>query len=138
MIRFLFLLPALLTACAALPSASPPVTGEWGGTHVGLSLKPNGGTLAYDCAAGTVIGPLMLDRDGTFIAEGTHTPGWGGPEIAEQNMPYPGRARPTYHVDYSGKVRGNKMSLQGRLENGVLLGPFALRRGAEPIIFRCM
>ncbi len=138
MIRCLFLVPALLAACAALPSASPPVTGEWGGTHVGLSLRPNGGSLAYDCAAGTIIGPLMLHPNGTFIAEGSHTPGWGGPEIAGQALPYQGRAIPTYHVHYSGKVRGNKMSLQGRLENGVLLGPFTLRRGAEPILFLCM
>lgn len=131
-------MPALLAACATLPTASPPVTGEWGGTHVGLSLTPSGGTLQYDCAAGTMIGPLMLHRDGSFLAEGTHTPGWGGPEIAGQAMPYQGRAIPTYHVHYSGNVRGNRMNLQGRLENGVLLGPFTLRRGAEPILFLCM
>jgi hypothetical protein len=80
----------------------------------------------------------MLHPDGTFIAEGTHTPSGGGPEIAEQAMPHPGRAIPTYHVDYSGKVRGNRMSLQGRLENGVIVGPFTLQRGAEPNLFLCM
>ena len=131
MVRSFFLVPALLAACATLPSERPPVTGEWGGTHVGLSLRPSGGTLEYDCAAGTMIGPLMLHPDGTFIAEGTHTPGKGGPEVE-------GQAMPSYRVRYSGEVRGNRMSLQGRLENGVLLGPFTLRLGAEPIIFRCL
>lgn len=126
----LFCLP-LLAACAAVPAAGLPVSGEWGGTHVGLSLTPAGGTLEYDCAAGTMIGPLMINRDGTFIAEGTHTPGWGGPEID-------GQVLPSYSVRYSGSIRGDSMSLQGRVENGVLLGPFTLRRGAEPIIFRCL
>ena len=75
--------------------------------------------------------PLIAEPDGTFTADGTHTPGWGGPEIQGQVMP-------TFRVRYSGRSRGEIMSLQGRVENGVLLGPFTLRRGAEPIIFRCL
>ncbi len=126
----LFSLP-LLAACAAIPPAGLPVTGEWGGQHVGVRLTPTGGTLEYDCAAGTMMGPLIMKRDGTFIAEGAHTPGWGGPEIQ-------GQVLPSYRVRYSGSVRGNAMSLQGRVENGVLLGPFMLRRGADASIFRCL
>lgn len=126
----LFGLP-LLAACAAVPPSASPITGEWGGQHVGLSLTPAGGRLEYDCAAGTVLGPLRMNRDGTFIVEGTHTPSSGGPEIE-------GRVLPSYSVRYSGSVRGNGMSFQGRVENGLLLGPFTLRRGAEPIIFRCL
>ena len=74
---------------------------------------------------------LVAGPGGTFTAEGTHTPGWGGPEIERQ-------VRPTYRVRYSGEVRGDIMSLQGTVENGVVLGPFTLWRGAEPIIFRCL
>jgi len=122
---------ALLGACAALPPAERPVTGDWGGRHVHLRLTVTGGTLDYDCAAGMIDGPLLVDADGAFSAEGTHTPGWGGPEIE-------GRVLPTYRVRYAGTVRGDRMSLQGRVENGVVLGPFTLRRGAEPIIFRCL
>lgn len=131
MIRYIFLMPALLAACAPLLPGSQPVRGEWGGTHIGLSLTANGGTLDYDCAAGTINGPLLLQSDGSFTASGIHTPGWGGPEIA-------GQTPPSYHVRYSGRVRANTMTLQGRLENGVALGPFMLRRGAQPIIFRCL
>ena len=123
---------SLLCACARLSSAPVPLLpGEWGGSHVGLSLTSTGGTLEYDCAAGTMAVPVTVHPDGTFTAEGTHTPGWGGPEIQGQVMP-------TYRVRYSGKIRGDVMSLQGRVENGVLLGPFELRRGAEAIIFRCV
>ena len=122
---------ALLGACAALPPADAPVTGEWGGRHLHLKMTATGGTLDYDCAAGTIKGPLRLDADGAFSAVGTHTPGSGGPEIE-------GRVLPTYRVEYAGVVRGDRMRLHGRVENGVVLGPFSLRRDAEPIIFRCL
>ena len=124
------LLPLLLCACASVPAAGVPVTGSWGGTHVGLTLEATGGRLDYDCAAGT-IQPVVPASDGRFAAEGTHTPAAGGPEIE-------GQVRPTHRVRFSGTVRGDRMTLQGRVENGVLLGPFALRRDAEPIIFRCL
>ena len=126
----LFGLP-LLAACAAVPAAGLPVTGAWGGEHVRLSLTSAGGTLEYDCAMGTMIGRLMTIRNGTFIAKGTHTPSRGGPQIH-------GQVLPSYRVRYSGSVRGNTMSLQGRVENGVVLGPFSLRRGAGSNLVRCL
>ena len=125
----LLILP-LLAGCATLPPPGAPITGAWGGTHVGLTLDVAGGRLEYDCAAGT-IGPVVAGDGGRFVAEGTHTPGTGGPEIV-------GQVQPSYRTRYSGTVRGERMTLQGRVENGVLLGPFELRRGAEPVIFRCL
>lgn len=122
---------ALLAAsCASVPSAGVPVTGSWGGTHVGLVLDSSGGRLEYDCAAGT-IGPVAPDSSGRFTAEGRHTAAAGGPEIE-------GQVRPSFPTRYSGSVRGDRMTLRGRLSNGVELGPFTLRRNAEPIIFRCL
>ena len=122
---------AALSACATVPSDRDPVTGDWGGTHVGLKLTEAGGALDYDCAAGTIDEPVVLQRGGTFDVTGMHTPGWGGPERS-------GEARPSYRTRYSGSVRGDRMTLQGRVENGVLLGPFTLVRGAEPVIMRCL
>ena len=49
-----------------------------------------------------------------------------------------GQVRPTYRAHFTGRVRGGVMTLTGSAENGVLLGPFELRRGADPIIFRCL
>jgi hypothetical protein len=122
---------AALSACTSVPPAGGPLTGEWGGTHIGLRLSAAGGTLDYDCAAGTIDEPVALRPDGTFEAIGMHTPGWGGPERS-------GEVRPSYRTRYSGSVRGDRMTLQGRVENGVLLGPFRLVRGAEPVIMRCL
>ncbi len=126
----LFPLLLLLGGCASVPSASAPVTGQWGGVHIGLTLDASGGQIAYDCAAGT-IGPLAPDSAGRFTASGTHTPGHGGP-VRE------GEVMPTHAATFAGTVRGDTMTLQGRIDTGVELGPFTLRRGGEAGIFRCL
>lgn len=119
-----------LASCATMPAAGVPVTGAWGGSHVGLVLDPWGGRLDYDCAAGT-IAAVVPDRNGRFQADGTHTPGLGGPERID-NVPTSYRAR------FTGTVRADRMTLTAEVGNGVTLGPFTLRRGAEPVIFRCL
>lgn len=124
------LVAPMLAACASLPP-SEPVIGQWGGPHIGLTLTEAGGSIEYDCAAGRLTEPLVTGPRGRFDLAGLHTPGHGGPAIEGQVMP-------TYRVRFSGRVRGDRMNLTGRLENGVLLGPFELRRDAEPGIFRCL
>ena len=125
----LLLIP-MLAACATVSATPLPLAGEWGGTHVGLQLTTAGGTLDYDCAHGT-IGPIVVNAGGGFAAEGTHAREQGGP-VRE------GEILQSLHVSYDGTVSGDRMTLTGHLENGVLLGPFALRRGAQPTIFRCL
>ena len=125
------MLAGALAACAAVPQAGAPLTGQWGGRHVGLRLGATSGELEYDCAAGTIGGPLVPRRDGSFEVEGRHTPGTGGPERV-------GEVRPSYRARYWGAVRGNRMTLQARVENGVTLGPFTLELGAEPVLLRCL
>ena len=120
-----------LAACASFPETGVPLTGEWGGRHVGLKLGQASATLDYDCAAGTIDGPLLPRADGTFEVDGRHTPGTGGPERV-------GEVRPSFRTRYWGVIRGGRMTLQARVENGVVLGPFTLVKGAEPIIFRCL
>ena len=120
----------LLAACATVSAAPAPLTGEWGGAHAGLQLTAAGGTLDYDCAHGT-IGPIAVSPGGRFTAQGTHTPEHGGPVRQ-------GEVLPTLHVTYEGRVSRDRMTLTGRLDDGVVLGPFALRRGAQPTIFRCL
>ena len=117
-------------ACTTLAPAGTPVIGEWGGAHIGLRLDASGGRIEYDCAGGT-IGPVIPGSNGHFTAIGTHTPEHGGP-VRE------GEIMPTDTAQFSGTVHGDRMSLRGRVENGVELGPFELRRGAEPGIFRCL
>ena len=122
---------ALLGACAALQPVGTPVTGDWGGRGVHLKMTATGGTLDYDCAAGTIEGPFRPNEDGQFSAVGTHTPGRGGPDTE-------GQTSTTYRVQYAGTIRGKRMRLHGRVANGVVLGPYNLRLGAEPSIVRCL
>lgn len=122
------------TACQAVPAGSSPgmpLAGNWGGNHVGLTLNPTGGMLEYDCASGEIAGPVLPDRSGRFEATGFHTPGHGGPDRIDYVPP---RKRATY----SGQVSGDSMTLEVRVEGGVLIGPLTLRRGAEPMVFRCL
>jgi hypothetical protein len=132
-VRFAGLAALSLGGCASVPQAAVPLTGDWGGTHVGLHLDPGGGRLDYDCASGTT-GPVVIRRGGSFVAEGMHTPAHGGP-MRE------GEVLPTYPARYFGQIAGKTMSLVVEYvtgEGSPRLGPFVLQRGAEPRIFRCL
>jgi hypothetical protein len=122
-----------LAACQPLPGPGGPrgLTGSWGGQHIGLVLHSDGGTLDYDCASGSITGPLVVDRIGRFAGYGVHSPGHGGPDRVDV-QPVRLAAR------YSGTVAGDRMSLRVDVEGGLVLGPFSLRRGAEPVILRCL
>ena len=130
MIRIALVALLALAGCATT-AADRSLVGRWGGQHVGLDLGVTNGRLDYDCAVGTIDGPVIPHGDGDFEALGTHTPGHGGPDRV-------GEIRPAYQTRYSGIVRGDRMTLQARVENGVLLGPFTLTRGAEPMLLRCL
>lgn len=124
-------LAACRTADAARDEARL-VTGSWGGTHVSLELGPNGGVLEFDCASGTIDEPVRTGPGGRFAARGTHVPGQGGPERE-------GYEPPRLPAEYSGEAEGDRMTLNVRVPStGVEIGPLALRRGAEPMILRCL
>ena len=131
-------LSILALAMAACRTAGPAsgearlVTGAWGGAHISLRLGPDGGVLEYDCASGTIDQSLRTGASGRFAARGTHVPGQGGPERE-------GYEPPRLSAEYSGEVDRDRMTLIVRVPSIDLeIGPLALRRGAEPIILRCL
>jgi hypothetical protein len=124
-------LASALAACATAP-APGPLAGSWGGRGIGLTLDQQQGRLEYDCASGTIAGPLLPDAAGRFAATGTHTPDEGGPERID-------RPRPAFPARYNGTVRRDEMRLFVDVPGRDLhLGPFTLRRGAQPILLRCL
>ena len=126
-----FAAAGLAGACATTVPAGP-VTGAWGGEHVGLTLDSAGGRLEYDCAAGTITEPLIPSRDGSFAANGTHTPGTGGPDRID-------RVPPSYGARYTGTVGRETMTLRVSVPaRDLALGPFRLRRDAQPQLVRCL
>jgi hypothetical protein len=118
------------TAIGPSPGEGTLVLGRWGGTHVALTLVDSGGTIEYDCAHGGVGAPVRLDRAGRFDVAGVHVREHGGPiRVGEVPDSVPAR--------YAGQVRGDRMTLRV-LVGADTLGPFELRRGAEPQLFKCL
>ena len=125
----------VIAACApAATNGEPgaPVTGRWGGDHVALDLTPAGGTIEYDCAHGGLTQPLRPGARGEFEAIGVLVREHGGPiRVGERPDSVPAR--------YVGRVTGDRMTL--RVYAGSrpdTLGPFELRRGGEPRLFKCL
>jgi hypothetical protein len=124
---------ALGLACSAPGSRTTqgvPLTGHWGGEHIALTLTEAGGEIEYDCARGGISGPLRTDDAGRVDAIGVHVRGHGGP-AREGERPDSVPAR------YLGRVRGDRLTLRVVAATDTL-GPFELRRDAEPRIFRCL
>jgi hypothetical protein len=126
---------AAAVCCAAPAFGKGRVDGSWGGPHVGLVIEGGIGSLEYDCASGTIDGIVVPAKDGRFTAKGTHRAGQGGPIRVGQIF------RAT-RATYSGTVRKQDktqlMTLNVKLEDGTLLGPFTLTQGAEPQVMRCL
>ena len=121
----------LLSACATLPVSAGPLTGQWGGQHIGMNATSVAVSFDFDCAAGRIDAALALQGGGRFEAPGVYFPGHGGPERVDE-LP---RALPAI---YSGMVSGDRLKLSIQLNSGERIGPFDLRRGAAPQIFRCL
>lgn len=132
--RFLPLLPLLLAACTGpgvQPDASPRlVTGEWGGNHVALHLRTAGGTIEYDCAHGTLDGPLLMDANGAFRVAGTHVREHGGPARM-------GEVLPDEPAVYQGWIRDGRMTLEVSV-GATALGNYTLQKGAPAQLFKCL
>jgi len=127
-----FVIALFATGCATPASSLQPLPGGWGGPHVGIVFAADQGRVEHDCAAGTIVGAVQPGAGGTFEARGTHTPGHGGPERV-------GFAPPSFPARYSGRVRGDTMTLLIEVPAiAARIGPYTLRRGAEPVLLRCL
>lgn len=127
------LLAAAWIGCAlAAPAKETTLTGSWGGQHIGLEVTAEGARIEYDCAQGTIDGPIVLDRAGRFEATGTHGAEHGGPvREGEETSSQPAR--------YRGRAAGKTLELTVTLDgSGEEVGTFTLTRGAMPRLFKCL
>jgi hypothetical protein len=129
--RLLALLVLGSAACLE-PEMPATLTGEWGGEHLGLVASVQGADLEFDCATARISTTIQLDRDGRFSVAGLHFPGHGGPSRDdEETVEIPAR--------FDGTVRGNLMTISVTLTSwATTLGPFTLKRGASPNVFKCL
>lgn len=131
MIRFALPLILIVPACAAIPQKPPFLSGQWGGPHVGALFEGGLARLDYDCATGTIDEAVAPGPDGAFRAKGTHVPGQGGPIRV-------GQIFVSHKATYRGRVDKDVMELTATLDDGTVIGPFTLKKGAEPQIVRCL
>jgi hypothetical protein len=117
---------------ACPPSASLLSVGEWGGVSARLVVKdPNvEAFVEFDCAHGTIQGPLQVGPDGSFKWRGTHI-FEGGPQ---RDPPPPGSVKGAV---YFGKVAGGQLSLQVLVENSTPSAAFTLFLGKQPFLHKC-
>lgn len=105
--------------------------GSWGGPHIRIDVEPRSATIDYDCANGTIDGPLTIDSKGRFTWRGTHNREHGGPiRIDEQS-----NGRPAI---YSGWIKGDTMTLTVKLAGSdEVIDTFTLQRGSPGRVFKC-
>jgi len=130
------LLVGIVLLSATLTEAKPRKmqrlsTGRWGGVHIVINVDGGSASIDYDCATGTITGPLLIERNGRFTWRGTfHTEGPGPIRI--------GAARNESPVVYTGTVIGDEMTLRvKRSGNNEVLGDFTLKRGGAGRVVKC-
>ena len=107
-------------------------TGSWGGQHIQMTITNGSARIEYDCANGSIAGPLKVDSRGRFELRGTHTVERGGPARIDDNGPAGEPAK------YAGWTDGKKMKLTVTLVNSKTeIGTFELTRGNMGRIFKC-
>ncbi len=125
-----------LLAAAACPSEPPAIArippGEWGGEHVFLQVTDSAATVEYDCAHGSIRGPLRVDARGAFTLDGFYVREHGGP-MRE------GELVDSLPARYTGNTDGETISFTVTILDGSV-GPleFNARRGENARVFKCL
>ena len=114
------------------PDETPrSVTGQFGGTGAGLDTTPGAIRLTFDCATGSIDGPIALDEQGRFDVPGRLER--EGPGPARPDSPKGGAA-----ARYTGRLEGETLTLSVRpAGSDEVLGPFTLIRGRVARIRSC-
>lgn len=107
------------------------VSGMWGGEHISIEISGRSASVEYDCARGTMNGPLNIDSKGHFRWRGYHIREHGGPVRIDEKP----NGQPAI---YDGWIRGNIMTLTITLANSnESLGTFTLTRGDPGRVRKC-
>jgi len=112
-------------------AASGLAAGIWGGDHIRLDVTPQGATVEFDCAHGTISQGILVDRRGRFVVDGTYAEEHGGPVRADERV----GSNP---VRFTGRLKGKRMTLTvRRRDTKQLVGSFALLYGQEGALVKC-
>src|SRR2546423_15128871 len=98
-----------LTVAQAKRGKTVP-SGGWGGTHIQLTVTNGSASIEYDCATGTIDGPLKVESRGRFDWRGKHVGEHGGP------------------VGINGNREAGRTSFNGLADGGAMEHPGLLNR----------
>jgi len=118
----------MFTGCTAFDQGPMALKGSFGGPHIGVDLEGGLGSVQFDCAAGPIDQPII--SGGPFNAPGTYLPGQAGPV-------HVGQIFTVKRATYSGTATKTDMTMTVTLEDGEVMGPFALALGAPAQVTRC-
>lgn len=105
-------------------------TGSWGATHILVEVSSSSATVEFDCANGTIEGPLTFDRHGRFTWHGAYNREGPGPIRIDQ-------ASRSQRATYTGTVKDGTITLTVTLEGSSdPIGTYTLKRGAGRV-FKC-
>ena len=106
--------------------------GQWGGQGIHLEVDDKSAKVEFDCAHGTIQGPLTLDSKGEFKSKGTFARERGGPVRSDQSPS-------DQAAVYSGSIKGETMTLELRLEGqDQPLNSYVLTQGKSGRLRKCM
>ena len=106
-------------------------TGSWGGPHINIDVGQGSATIEYDCANGTIDGPLTYDSKGRFAWRGTHNQERGGPIRVDETSN-------SRRAIYTGTVKSDTMTLTVKLaDTNEVVQTFTLKRGGPGRVFKC-
>lgn len=104
-------------------------TGLWGGDHVQMVAASASTRLEFDCAHGSIPGPIPV-RDGLFDVTGVFVLEHGGPVVV-------GEVLPEYQAHYRGTTDGLHMTLTVEADGLGNVGSFTLKRGRSGRVIKC-
>lgn len=125
----------MLSSCQSLDRVVTPsdIYGIWGGEGLVMVIGPDGATLEYDCAQGTIDEQIFLDEQGRFQVSGTHN---------SPNLPIGLPDPPPDNVQpatFSGKIEGRTMIITVILDTTeTMLGPYKLTFENPGALRRCL
>jgi hypothetical protein len=105
--------------------------GTWGGQHIQFEVSDGSVAIEYDCAHGSIAGPLTVDRQGRFSWRGIYTREHGGPVRLHEKID-------NHPAIYSGWIKDDTMTLSVELENSSdPVQTFDLKRGSIGRVWKC-
>jgi hypothetical protein len=125
---------AALVATVLSATPVPPRTlpeSAWGGDHAAVMATANGVRLDFDCAHGSIEGPVAIDADGRFDVRGVFAKESAGPVRRDASSGEAAR--------YVGRIDGDAMTLAIVLVGSdERVGGYTLQKDRRPRIHKCL